>query len=209
MEIIEFFKEFLLHTKPTLERLIAQYDTYIYIILFLVVFAETGLVIMPFLPGDSMLFTIGFIAHTTGSLDISILIPLLILAALLGDNLNYYIGHKFGDYVQSKERILFLKREHIDRTEKYFEKNGGFTIIIARFIPIVRTVAPFVAGAGEMKYKTYISYCILGAIFWVAGIILLGYFLGKIPWVEANFEKVILTIIVISLLPIVTKLFKK
>jgi membrane-associated protein len=132
----------------------------------------------------------------------------LILAALLGDNLNYFIGKKFGDFVQSKEKILFLKKTHIDQTEAYFEKNGGKTIILARFIPIIRTIAPFVAGAGEMKYRTFLSYSISGAFLWVFSITLLGYFLGSVDIVKNTFEKVVMLIVFISILPLLTKAFQ-
>ncbi|TAE66343.1 MAG: cytochrome O ubiquinol oxidase [Bacteroidetes bacterium] len=172
------------------------------------VFVETGFVIMPLLPGDSMLFAIGVIAATTGKLSLVIIIPLLILAALLGDNLNYFVGHKFGELIKEKKKILFLKREYIEKTEVFFEKNGGKAVIMARFVPIVRTIAPFVAGAGSMKYKNYILNCILGAVLWVAGITLLGYFLGQFEVVKNNFEKLVLGIVLVSVLPIFIKIFK-
>ncbi len=207
LEIIHFLLEFLSQPLEVLKEIIKEYGTLIYVFLFLVVFIETGVVVMPLLPGDSMLFAVGLLAGTTGEISIFVIIPLLILAALLGDNLNYFIGKRFGDYVQSKQRILFLKKQHIEQTEEYFEKNGGKTVILARFIPIVRTIAPFVAGAGEMKYKTYIAYCISGAVLWVTSITLLGYFLGEINWVKENFEKVVLIIVFISILPIIAKLF--
>ena len=160
MEIIDFLLHFLKDPLTVITQLIDQYNTLIYFILFLVVFVETGFVIMPLLPGDSMLFAIGVIAATTGKLSLIIVIPLLILAALLGDNLNYFVGHKFGELIKQKKKILFLKREYIEKTEVFFEKNGGKAVIMARFVPIVRTIAPFVAGAGSMKYKNYILNCI-------------------------------------------------
>ncbi len=209
MEIIHFILEFLGDPLKVLTEIIRDYGIYIYLFLFFIIFMETGVVVMPLLPGDSLLFAVGLIAGTTGEITIYYIIPLLILAALLGDNVNYFIGRKFGDFVQSKEKILFLKRSHIEHTEEYFEKNGGKTVILARFIPIVRTIAPFVAGAGEMKYKTYIVYCILGAVLWVSSITLLGYFLGNVEWVKHNFEKVVLSIVVIYVLPIVFKALQK
>lgn len=209
MELIDFLLTFLKDPLTVIQDLIREYNNLIYFILFLVVFVETGFVVMPLLPGDSMLFAIGVIAATTGQLDISIIIPLLILAALLGDNLNYFVGHKFGTFIKEKEKILFLKKEYITQTEDFFEKNGGKAIILARFVPIVRTIAPFVAGAGSMKYKNYIINCIIGAVVWVCSITFLGYFLGQIPWIKANFEKVVLTIVVISILPILLKFFKR
>lgn len=208
MEIINFLLHFLKDPLTVITQLIDQYNTLIYFILFLVVFVETGFVIMPLLPGDSMLFAIGVIAATTGKLSLIIIIPLLILAALLGDNLNYFVGHKFGELIKQKKKILFLKREYIEKTELFFEKNGGKAVIMARFVPIVRTIAPFVAGAGSMKYKNYILNCILGAVLWVAGITLLGYFLGQFEIVKNNFEKIVLGIVLLSVLPIFIKIFK-
>jgi len=209
MDLIHFFLEFLGDPLTTLTGIIRDYGVYIYLFLFLVIFIETGVVVMPLLPGDSLLFAVGLIAATTGQIDIYTVIPLLVFAALLGDNVNYFIGKKFGDYIQSKERILFLKKSHIEDTEKYFAENGGKTVILARFIPIVRTIAPFVAGAGEMKYRTYLMYCISGAILWVTSITLLGYFLGNIEWVKLNFEKFVLGIVFVSILPIIFKAFKR
>ena len=208
MEFIDFLIHFLKDPLTVITQLIDQYNTLIYFILFLVVFVETGFVIMPLLPGDSMLFAIGVIAATTGKLSLAIIIPLLILAALLGDNLNYFVGHKFGELIKEKKKILFLKREYIEKTEDFFEKNGGKAVIMARFVPIVRTIAPFVAGAGSMKYRSYIINCILGAILWVAGITLMGYFLGQFDIVKDNFEKVVLGIVLLSILPIFIKIFK-
>ena len=208
MEFIDFLLFFLKDPLTVITQLIDQYNTFIYFILFLVVFVETGFVIMPLLPGDSMLFAIGVIAATTGKLSLVIIIPLLILAALLGDNLNYFVGHKFGELIKERKKILFLKREYIDKTEDFFEKNGGKAIIMARFVPIVRTIAPFVAGAGSMKYRNYILNCILGAVLWVGGITLLGYFLGQFDIVKNNFEKLVLGIVFISILPIFIKIFK-
>lgn len=209
MDLIHYFLEFLGNPLAVLTQIIRDYGVFIYLFLFLVIFVETGVVVMPLLPGDSLLFAVGLIAATTGQIDIYTVIPLLILAALLGDNINYLIGKKFGDFIQSKEKILFLKKSHIEETEKYFAENGGKTVILARFIPIVRTIAPFVAGAGEMKYKTYILYCISGAILWVTSITLLGYFLGNIEWVKLNFEKFVLGIVFISVLPIIFKAIKR
>ena len=209
MDLIHYFLEFLGNPLLVLTEIIRDYGVYIYLFLFLVIFVETGVVVMPLLPGDSLLFAVGLIAATTGQIDIYTVIPLLIFAALLGDNVNYFIGRKFGDFIQSKEKILFLKKSHIEETERYFEENGGKTVILARFIPIVRTIAPFVAGAGEMKYRTYLMYCISGAILWVTSITLLGYFLGNIEWVKLNFEKFVLGIVFVSILPIIFKAIKR
>jgi membrane-associated protein len=174
----------------------------------LIIFTETGLVLMPLLPGDSLLFAAGALAANEGSLNIAILIPLLMAAALLGDNTNYFIGRFFGNLIKSKDKILFLKREHIEKTEAYYARYGGKTVIIARFIPIVRTVAPFVAGAGSMVYRKYIVNCILGAALWVGGVTLLGFLLGKNAFIQEHFELVIFGIIGISLLPILVEFIR-
>ncbi len=203
MELIHFIIDFLKDPLSVLQQFLAEYDKLTYAILFLVVFVETGLIIMPLLPGDSLLFAVGLLAATTGQLDVTLVIPLLIGAALLGDNVNYFIGSRFGSYIKSREKILFLKREYIEKTEEFYEKHGGVAVILARFMPIIRTVAPFVAGAGSMKYPKYILYCIIGAFTWVTSITLLGYFLGTNEWVKENFEKVVLSIIFISILPMI------
>lgn len=203
MELIHFIIDFLKDPLAVLQQFLAEYDKLTYALLFLVVFVETGFIIMPLLPGDSLLFAVGLLAATTGQLDVSIVIPLLIVAALLGDNVNYYVGSKFGNYIKSRDKILFLKREYIEKTEEFYAKHGGVAVILARFMPIIRTVAPFVAGAGSMKYPRYILFCIVGAITWVGSITLLGYFLGSNEWVKANFEKVVLGIIFISILPMI------
>jgi membrane-associated protein len=203
MELIHFIIDFLKDPLSVLQQFLAEYDKLTYAILFLVVFVETGLIIMPLLPGDSLLFAVGLLAATTGQLDVTLVIPLLIGAALLGDNVNYFIGSRFGNYIKSREKILFLKREYIEKTEEFYEKHGGIAVILARFMPILRTVAPFVAGAGSMKYPKYILYCIIGAVTWVTSITLLGYFLGTNEWVKENFEKVVLSIIFISILPMI------
>lgn len=208
MELIHFLLEFLKDPLTTLQGFLAEYDTLTYAILFLVIFVETGLIVMPLLPGDSLLFAVGLLAATTGKLEISIVIPLLIFAALLGDNVNYYIGRRFGTLIKSKEKILFLKKEYITQTEEFYEKHGGKAVILARFMPIIRTIAPFVAGAGSMKYTKYITNCVVGAILWVTSITLLGYFLGANEFVKANFEKVVLGIVFISILPMIIGVIK-
>lgn len=208
MEIIKQGLDVLLHLNVYLKDWIGEYGFWIYGILFLIIFVETGLVVMPLLPGDSLLFAAGALAASEGSLNIAILIPLLMLAALLGDNTNYFIGKFFGKLIKSKEKILFLKRQHIEKTEAYYDKYGGKTVIIARFIPIVRTVAPFVAGAGSMQYRKYIINCLLGAALWVGGVTTLGYLLGKNEFVQSNFELVIFGIIGISLLPILIEFIR-
>ncbi len=210
MEIVEFFKDLLLNLDDKLALWVVQYDTLIYVILFLIVFTETGLIVMPFLPGDSLLFTAGAIAAANDNVGLSIyvFVPLLIVAALCGDNVNYFVGHYFSEIIKKRERILFFKREYITKTEDFYEKYGKQAIIMARFVPIVRTIAPFVAGAGSMRYRVYITFCILGAVLWVCSISLVGYLFGNLPWVKANFEKVVLGIVFVSVLPIFIGIIK-
>jgi membrane-associated protein len=210
MEIVDFFKDLLLNLDDKLALWVVQYDTLIYAILFLIVFVETGLIVMPFLPGDSLLFTAGAIAAANNNVGLSIyvFVPLLIVAALCGDNLNYFVGHYFSEIIKKRERILFFKREYITKTESFYEKYGKQAIIMARFVPIVRTIAPFVAGAGSMPYRIYITFCVLGAILWVGSISTIGYLFGNLPWVKENFEKVVLGIVFISVLPIFVGLIK-
>jgi membrane-associated protein len=208
MEFIQFLLDFLKDPLTTLQGFLSEYDKLTYAILFLIIFVETGLIVMPFLPGDSLLFATGLLASTTGKLDVAIIIPLLILAALLGDNVNYFVGHKFSELIKSKDKILFLKREYITQTEQFYDKHGGKAVILARFMPIIRTIAPFVAGAGSMKYIRYITYCFIGAVIWVSSITLLGYFLGNNEFIKANFEKVVLTIVFISVAPMIWGIIK-
>ena len=202
MDIIAQILDFFLHLNTHLASILENYGTLTYGILFLIIFCETGLVVMPLLPGDSLLFAVGALSASTGKLDTFLLIPLLIAAALTGDNVNYVIGKFFGTKIKTKEKIGFFKREYIDNTEAYYDKYGGRTVIIARFIPIIRTIAPFVAGAGNMQYPRYLLFCISGAILWVGGLITLGYQFGNLDIVKNNFELVILSIVLISLLPI-------
>jgi membrane-associated protein len=209
MEFLTQFVDFFLHLDKHLFNIVEEYGTLTYVILFLIVFTETGLVIMPLLPGDSLLFAAGAIAANEGTgLNVWLIILVLIVAALLGDNLNYFTGKKFGGEIKKRERILFLKREYLEKTEAFYEKHGGSTVIMARFIPIVRTVAPFVAGAGSMNYSKYIVYCVIGAVLWVPSLTLLGYFFGNMDIVKKNFELVIFGIIGFSILPMIFQYFK-
>jgi membrane-associated protein len=208
MELIHFLMEFLKDPLTTLEGFLAEYDKLTYALLFLVVFVETGFIVMPLLPGDSLLFAVGLLAATTGQLDVAIVIPLLILAALLGDNVNYFVGRRFSDFIKSRDKILFLKREYITQTEEFYIKHGPKAVIIARFMPIIRTIAPFVAGAASMKYSRYILFCVIGAVLWVTSITMVGYLLGNNVWVKANFEKVVLGIVFVSVLPMLWGIFK-
>lgn len=208
MEFIKLALDFFLHLDKHLAEILTNYGTLTYAILFLIIFVETGLIVMPLLPGDSLLFAAGALAASTGKLDIAIIIPLLILAALLGDNVNYFVGKFFSAQIKARDRILFFKREYITETEAFYEKHGGKTIIMARFVPIVRTIAPFVAGAGSMGYSRYIVFCVTGAILWVAGITTLGYAFGQVEFVKKNFELVVLGIIFVSVLPIIWQMAK-
>jgi len=197
--------DFVLHIDEHLLAMVADYGTLVYAILFLIVFVETGLIVMPLLPGDSLLFAAGAIAAANNNegLNIWVLMPLLILAALCGDNVNYFVGKFFSEQIKKRDRILFFKREYITQTEAFYEKYGRQAIIMARFVPIVRTIAPFVAGAGNMPYRKYISVCVLGALLGVVGISLLGYTCGGLDIVKNNFELVVFGIIGLSILPII------
>jgi len=206
MEIVSFLIDFVLHMDEHLAQIISDYGTWTYAILFLIIFMETGFVVTPFLPGDSLLFAAGTFA-ALGSLSPWVLFVLLVIAAILGDTINYWIGNYIGDRAFSGT-IRWLKKEHLDRTHEFYEKHGGKTIILARFIPIIRTFAPFVAGVGSMTYRHFITYNILGGILWVAIFTFMGYYFGNLPFVKNNFELVIFAIIFISLLPPVFEYFK-
>jgi membrane-associated protein len=207
MEFIPRIIDFVLHLDKHLSTLIQTYGLWTYLILFLVIFLETGFVVTPFLPGDSLLFAAGTFA-AAGVLDIFWLFILLSAAAVLGDTANYWIGHFVGPKVFSKEKTRFFKKEYLDRTHRFYEKYGAETIIIARFVPIVRTFAPFVAGIGRMSYWKFISYNVLGGIGWVALFVFGGYFFGNIPFVRKNFSFVIIAIIIISVLPAVYEVLR-
>ncbi|HNE51068.1 MAG TPA: VTT domain-containing protein [Chitinophagales bacterium] len=207
MEYIHFLLELLTHTKAILLQLFQEHGNLIYGILFLIIFVETGLVIMPFLPGDSLLFTAGLLCAQPSGISIFILIPILVIAAILGDNINYFVGKYFSKQVLNwkiKGKPL-VNPDWINEVHHYFEKHGTKTIIIARFIPIVRTVTPFVSGVGRMNYNTFLPYDIFGGMLWVVSVTLAGYFLGNIPFVEKNLEKFILGIVFVSVLPIIIK----
>tara|TARA_Y100000589_G_C26850801_1_gene505855 strand:- start:7 stop:681 length:675 start_codon:yes stop_codon:yes gene_type:complete len=216
MDLINQLIDFILHLDSYLFTMIMDYGNWIYLILFLIVFVETGLVIMPLLPGDSLLFAAGtFCAGVvqngqTAELSIFLVIPLLICAALIGDNLNYYIGKNIGLKVMQwkirKKQIV--KQAYIDKTQAFYDKHGPKTIIIARYVPIVRTFAPFVAGVGQMNFYKYIKFSIIGAFTWVFALTLLGYFFGRLPFVQNNFETVIFGIIGLSVLPMVIEFIR-
>ena len=209
MQLIEWF----LHLDRHLAELTAQYGTWTYLILFAIVFCETGLVVTPILPGDSLLFAAGAIAaQTTASgdqaLSVEILCLVLLIAAVLGDTVNYHIGHYLGPKVLRAEKSRLFNKKHLDRTHKFFEKYGGKTIILARFIPIVRTFAPFVAGVGAMSYARFLAYNVIGAVAWVLGFVLAGYWFAEMPFVKKNFSLVIIAIIVISVMPAVYEFWR-
>ncbi|MGD9700601.1 MULTISPECIES: DedA family protein [unclassified Acinetobacter] len=196
MELLDF----ILHVDAHLLEFITDYGVWIYAILFLIIFVETGLVVMPFLPGDSLLFAAGALAASTGAMNPYILVILLFTAAVLGDTLNYHIGKFIGPRVFEIES-RFINKKHLTYTQKFFEKHGGKTIIFARFIPFARTFAPFVAGAGHMNYKYFLSFNVIGAICWVGSFVILGYLFGNMPIVKDNFTHLIFGIIIISVLP--------
>lgn len=201
LELLTQLLDFIRHLDVHLENIMREYELTTYFLLALIIFCETGLVVTPFLPGDSLLFAAGAITAKTGILNVWLLIPLLFVAAILGDNTNYFFGKFLGDKIFTRD-YWFLKRKYIDQTHEFYEKHGGRTLIMARFVPIVRTFAPFVAGVGEMTYRKFIGYCVAGGILWVSLLTLAGYFFGQIPIVKENFEVVVVGIIGISVLPI-------
>jgi membrane-associated protein len=209
MEVFQTILDLFLHLDEHLSEIIQTYDTWTYLLLFLVIFMETGLVVTPFLPGDSLLFAAGtFASPATGSpLNIWVLIVSLSLAAILGDTVNYWIGHAVGPRAFSGN-VRFLKKDHLDRTHQFFEKYGGKTIILARFVPIVRTFAPFVAGVGAMTYGKFLTYNVIGGILWVCIFTLAGYFFGNLPFVKNNFSLIVIVIILISVMPAVYEVVK-
>jgi membrane-associated protein len=198
MELVSLFIDIMLHLDDYLVQLIQDYGAWIYVILFLVIFAETGLVVTPFLPGDSLLFVAGTLA-AAGGMDIGLLILLLCIAAILGDSVNYAIGSRVGERMVRSGRLI--KPEHIERTHAFFEKYGGKTIVIARFVPIVRTFAPFVAGLGKMSYPRFLAYNVSGGILWVVSLTLAGYYFGNLPIVKDNLSLVVIGIIIASIMP--------
>ncbi len=204
MDLIAFFVDFFLHLDKHLAEVIRAYGAWTYALLFTVVFLETGLVVAPLLPGDSLLFAAGSFA-ALGALDVSLLFVLLSVAAILGDTLNYAIGHYLGPKVFHYPKSRFFNPDHLKKTHAFYEKYGGKTIIIARFVPIVRTFAPFVAGVGAMSYKHFIAYNVAGGLLWVTICLGAGYFFGNLPFVKKNFSLVILAIIVVSVMPAVVE----
>ncbi len=207
MELIQTFIDLFLHLDQHLTWVFENYGLWTYLILFLIIFCETGLVVTPFLPGDSLLFGVGALAAGS-SLNVGWLFILLSIAAVMGDAVNYWIGYKIGSKLLQREDSRFIKKEYIDRTHRFYEKYGGKTIIFARFVPIIRTFAPFVAGIGRMSYWHFAVYNVVGGLVWISSFLYAGYFFGNIPVVKKNFTLVILGIIVVSILPGVIELVR-
>lgn len=209
MELIQTLIDFILHIDKHLVEIVSEYQTWTYLILFLIIFAETGFVVTPFLPGDSLLFAAGaIIARPESGLNIVLMMVLLIVAAILGDLVNYHIG----DYVGPKAfsgKYKLLKKEYLEKTQNFYIKHGGKTIIYARFVPIVRTFAPFIAGIGTMSYARFASYNVIGAVAWVCSFLLIGYYFGGLPVIKQNFTYVIFGIIVVSLIPPLIEILRK
>ena len=200
MEFFSFIIDFILHIDQHLTELAAQYGVWIYGILFLIIFCETGLVVMPLLPGDSLLFAAGSIA-AIGEMNIHLMVVLLIIAAILGDAVNFMIGKFFGEKLFANPNSKIFKQSHLQKTQQFYAKHGGKTIVLARFIPIVRTFAPFVAGMGHMTYHHFLAYNVIGGVLWVTIFSYLGYFFGNLPIVKDNLSLVLIAIIVLSILP--------
>ena len=203
MELIMYLIDLFLHLDKYLPQVVQTYGVWTYAILFAIIFMETGLVVTPFLPGDSLLFAAGAVA-AIGGLNVHGLFVLVAVAAILGDTANYWIGHKIGPRAFS-DNVRFLKKEYLDRTHQFYEKYGGKAIVLARFVPIVRTFAPFVAGVGSMTYSHFILYNVFGGIAWAALFTYMGYFFGNLPFIKSNFEFVIIAIILISLVPAIVE----
>ena len=207
MEFFSFIIDFILHIDQHLTELAAQYGAWIYGILFLIIFCETGLVVMPLLPGDSLLFAAGSIA-AIGKMNIHLMVVLLIIAAILGDAVNFVIGKYFGEKLFSNPNSKIFKQSHLQKTQQFYAKHGGKTIIMARFIPIVRTFAPFVAGMGHMSYHHFLAYNVIGGVLWVTLFSYLGYFFGNLPIVKDNLSLVLIAIIVLSILPGIVEIIR-
>lgn len=200
MEILTQFANLFLHLDKHILTVVHNYGPWTYLLLFLIIFCETGLVVTPFLPGDSLLFVTGALA-ASGSLNLQLVIGLLTASAIIGNVVNYGIGHLLAPKIFRKERIHFLKMEHLERTHQFFEKYGGKTIIITRFVPVIRSFAPFLAGVGGMGYARFLAYNVAGAVLWVFSFVLMGYFFGNMPLVKEHFTLAVFAIIIISLLP--------
>ncbi|GBU12956.1 DedA family inner membrane protein [Enterobacterales bacterium] len=209
MDFIHFIIDFILHIDVHLAELVAQYGVWVYAILFLILFCETGLVVTPFLPGDSLLFVAGALAALPGNdLNVHLMVVLMVVAAVVGDALNYTIGRLFGERLFSNPNSKIFRRSYLDQTHKFYEKHGGKTIILARFVPIVRTFAPFVAGMGHMSYRHFAAYNVIGALVWVLLFTYAGYLFGNVPIIQENLKLLIVAIIVLSILPGIVEIWR-
>ncbi|HIE5441522.1 MULTISPECIES: DedA family protein [Serratia] len=209
MDIIKFIIDFILHIDVHLAELVAQYGMWVYAILFLILFCETGLVVTPFLPGDSLLFVAGALAALpTNDLNVHTMVALMAVAAIIGDAVNYTIGRLFGEKLFSNPNSKIFRRSYLDKTHQFYEKHGGKTIILARFVPIVRTFAPFVAGMGHMSYRHFAAYNVIGALVWVLLFTYAGYLFGDLPVVQENLKLLIVGIIIVSILPGVIEIWR-
>ncbi|GHT75290.1 membrane protein [Bacteroidia bacterium] len=209
MEYLHYFIDFFLHLDVHLSRLVAEYDTWVYAILFVIIFCETGLVVTPFLPGDSLLFVAGTLCTvSTNHLNIALLVPLMAIAAIAGDAINYAIGQFFGKSLFSNPNSRIFRQSYLDKTHRFYEKYGGKTIILARFVPIVRTFAPFVAGMGKMTYRRFAVFNVTGGIAWAVIFLLAGYFFGTLDFVKQNLQILVVVIIFISVMPAVIEVMR-
>ncbi|WP_031520523.1 DedA family protein [Siccibacter colletis] len=209
MDVILFIVDFILHIDVHLAELVAEYGVWVYAILFLILFCETGLVVTPFLPGDSLLFVAGALASLPGNdLNVHLMVLLMIIAAILGDAVNYTIGRLFGDKLFSNPDSKIFRRSYLDKTHAFYARHGGKTIILARFVPIVRTFAPFVAGMGKMSYRHFAAYNVIGALVWVLLFTYAGFFFGTLPFVQENLKLLIVAIIIVSILPGVVEVIR-
>lgn len=209
MEFIHYIVDFILHIDVHLTELVANYGAWVYAILFLILFCETGFVVTPFLPGDSLLFVAGALAALpTNSLDVHVMVFLMVVAAVIGDAVNYTIGRLFGAKLFANPDSKIFRQSYLDQTHKFYEKHGGKTIILARFVPIVRTFAPFVAGMGRMSYRQFATYNVIGALIWVLLLTYAGYLFGNVPFVQNNLKFVIVAIIVVSVLPAIIEVVR-
>lgn len=209
MELLTQLLDSVLHIERHLDPLIATYGLWVYTFMFLIIFCETGLVVTPILPGDSLLFALGALAARNASLSLSVLMVSLIAAAILGDSANYWIGSLLGPRIFRGENVRFLNRKHLEKTHEFYERYGGKTIVLARFVPIVRTFAPFVAGMGRMTYRHFMAYNVIGGIVWILLFLLAGYVFGNIDIVQRNFKYVILGIIIVSVMPMVIEFVRE
>lgn len=207
MELFSFLLDFVLHLDTHLLELVQQYGIWVYGILFLIIFCETGLVVTPFLPGDSLLFVAGMLCGMD-ALQMQWLLPLLMLAAFAGDNTNFWIGRLVGNKLLQHANSRWLKREHLDKTHAFYEKHGGKTILFARFLPIVRTFAPFVAGVGAMRYRMFVMFSALGSVCWIGSMTVLGYLFGDIPFIKNNLTAMVLVIVAVSFIPALRELIR-